>query len=74
MLVMAALFAAAVLACGQEAEQAETPTRPVALTRVLVATIEERIEASGELQAKDRAQIAAEIGRASCRERVSECV
>ena len=47
--------------CAKEAEQAEDLTRPVAVARVSVATVEERIEGSGELQAKDRATIASEV-------------
>ena len=58
-----AAFAALVLAlgCAKEEKQAEDLTRPVAVERVSVATIDERIEGSGELQAKDRAQLASEV-------------
>jgi len=58
-LALAALLAA--LGCAKEAEQAEDLTRPVTVQRVSVATVEERIEGSGELQAKDRATIASEV-------------
>ena len=56
-------LAAALLApgCAREAEQVEEATRPVTVSRVSVATVEERIEGSGELQAKDRAQLASEV-------------
>ncbi len=49
------------LGCAKEAEQAEDQTRPVTVARASVATVEERIEGSGELQAKDRARIASEV-------------
>jgi membrane fusion protein (multidrug efflux system) len=54
-------LAVAALGCAKEAEQVEDLTRPVTVERVSVATVEERIEGSGELQAKDRAQIASEV-------------
>ncbi len=59
----AALWLAALLAlaCGGEAETADDGARPVAVQRVAVSTVEERIEGSGELQAKDRAQLASEV-------------
>jgi len=57
-----ALLAALVaLGCGSEAEQAEDPTRPVVVVPVSVSAVEERIEGSGELQAKDRAELASEV-------------
>ena len=49
------------LGCGKKAAEVEDQTRPVQVARVSVATVEDRLEGSGELQAKDRAQIAAEI-------------
>jgi membrane fusion protein (multidrug efflux system) len=55
---LAALLA---LACGRAAEIADDGARPVAVQRVAVSTVEERIEGSGELQAKDRAQLASEV-------------
>ena len=58
----AALIAAFVaFGCTKEEKQAESLARPVAVERVSVATIEEHIEGSGELQAKDRAQLASEV-------------
>jgi membrane fusion protein (multidrug efflux system) len=57
-----ALFAALLAAgCAREAETADQALRPVAVTRVSVATVEDRIESSGELQAKDRALLASEV-------------
>ena len=56
---LAALLLA--LACSKEEKQVEEMTRPVAVERVSVSTIQERIEGSGELQAKDRAQLASEV-------------
>ena len=58
----AALVAALVaFGCAKEEKQTESLARPVAVERVSVATIDERIEGSGELQAKDRAQLASEV-------------
>jgi len=59
--VGAGLLAALALACGGKVEQAEDPTRPVVAVPVRVAVVEERIEGSGELQAKERAQLASEV-------------
>jgi membrane fusion protein (multidrug efflux system) len=47
--------------CGGEAEVALEATRPVAVERVGVATVEERIEGSGQLLAKEHAEIASEV-------------
>jgi membrane fusion protein (multidrug efflux system) len=47
--------------CGGEAEVALEATRPVAIERVGVATVEERIEGSGQLLAKEHAEIASEV-------------
>ncbi len=55
------LVALAALGCAKEAEQAEDQTRPVTVARASVATVEDRIEGSGELQAKERAAIASEV-------------
>ena len=52
---------AVALGCGGEGGPAETPARPVVTTGVKVADVEERISATGQLQAKDRAEIAAEV-------------
>lgn len=58
----AALLAVFALAgCSQETEEVEDLTRPVIVVRVGVATVEERIEGSGELLAKEHAQIASEV-------------
>ncbi|MGH7287373.1 MAG: efflux RND transporter periplasmic adaptor subunit, partial [Myxococcota bacterium] len=57
-----ALFAAlAAFACGGETEQAADAARPVVVVPVSVAVVEERIEGSGELQAKERAELASEV-------------
>jgi len=58
-----AALAALLLAfgCGKKEAQTEDLTRPVAVERVSVETIEESIEGSGELQAKERAQLASEV-------------
>jgi membrane fusion protein (multidrug efflux system) len=61
---LAAPFALAVglaLGCAGEEGPAETPARPVITTGVKRADIKERISATGQLQAKDRAEIAAEV-------------
>jgi membrane fusion protein (multidrug efflux system) len=60
---LAALWLAALLAlaCGGEVETTADGARPVSVQRVAVSTVEERIEGSGELQAKDRAQLASEV-------------
>lgn len=60
---LAALLAAALAlaACAPEETAVETPGRPVVLTPVLVQDIEDRIEASGELRAKDRADVSAQV-------------
>ncbi len=61
-LLPTALYAAlTALGCGGEAEQLEDATRPVVVVPVAVAAIEERIEGSGELQAKERAELASEV-------------
>lgn len=56
-----ALAAFAALGCGGEEGPAEAPARPVVTAGVKVADIQERISATGQLQAKDRAEIAAEV-------------
>jgi membrane fusion protein, multidrug efflux system len=56
---LAALLAA--FGCGGDAEKVDDTTRPVMVSRVSVSTVEERIEGSGELQAKDRALLASEV-------------
>jgi membrane fusion protein (multidrug efflux system) len=58
----AAIFLAALtLACGGKEGPAEAPAHPVVTTGVTVADVEERISATGELQAKDQAAVAAEV-------------
>jgi membrane fusion protein (multidrug efflux system) len=56
---LAALLAA--LGCGEAAVQEQELGRPVVVVPVSVATLEERIEATGELDAKERAVIASEV-------------
>jgi membrane fusion protein (multidrug efflux system) len=56
-----ALAALAALGCGGEDGPAESPARPVVITGVKVADLQERISATGQLQAKDHAEIAAEV-------------
>jgi membrane fusion protein (multidrug efflux system) len=56
---LAALLGA--LGCGQEAMQEQDLARPVVVVPVVVSTLEERIEATGELDAKERAQVASEV-------------
>jgi RND family efflux transporter MFP subunit len=47
--------------CGGDGEKTDVEMRPVVVQRVSVSTVEERIEGSGELAAKDRAVIASEV-------------
>jgi membrane fusion protein (multidrug efflux system) len=56
---LAALLAA--LGCGEEAVQEQDLARPVVVVPVVVSALEERIEATGELDAKERAQVASEV-------------
>ena len=56
---LAALLAG--LGCGEEAAQEGELARPVIVVPVVVSTLEERIEATGELDAKERAQVASEV-------------
>jgi membrane fusion protein (multidrug efflux system) len=58
-LLVVALLAA--LGCGEEAVQEQDLARPVVVVPVVVSTLEERIEATGELDAKERAQVASEV-------------
>jgi membrane fusion protein (multidrug efflux system) len=57
----AIVFAALALACGGSEKAAEAPEHPVVTTGVTVSDVEERISATGELQAKDQAAVAAEV-------------
>ena len=52
------------LACGGGEVVTETPGQPVVITPVDVRDIEERIETSGEILAKDRADVAAQVSGA----------
>ena len=56
-----ALATCLALGCGGDEGPAESPARPVITTGVKVADVAERISATGQLQAKDRAEIAAEV-------------
>jgi membrane fusion protein (multidrug efflux system) len=49
------------LGCGSEAPPEQALARPVVVVPVTVSTVEERIEATGELDAKERAQVASEV-------------
>jgi membrane fusion protein (multidrug efflux system) len=49
------------LACGADEPQVETLAKPVVVTGVAMVDLEERIGATGELQAKDAATVAAEV-------------
>jgi membrane fusion protein (multidrug efflux system) len=51
----------AALGCGAEAPPEQTLARPVVVVPVSVATVEEHIEATGELDAKERAEVASEV-------------
>jgi membrane fusion protein (multidrug efflux system) len=57
--VVAALLLA--LGCGEEAAREAVLARPVVVVPVSVSTLEERIEATGELDAKERADVASEV-------------
>jgi RND family efflux transporter MFP subunit len=56
---LAALVAA--LGCGEKASPDQELARPVVVVPVTVSTVEERIEATGELDAKERAVVASEV-------------
>jgi membrane fusion protein (multidrug efflux system) len=58
---IALLSAALAVGCGGEEKAAESGGKPVVTTAVKLADLEEHIEASGELHAKDEAAIAAEV-------------
>src|SRR5512145_190005 len=57
-LVCALLLA---LGCGEAAPPEQALARPVVVVPVTVSTVEERIEATGELDAKERAEVASEV-------------
>lgn len=50
-----------VVACGSE-EEVKTTSRPVVLSRVVAMDLVDRIEATGELLAREHARIASEVG------------
>jgi len=52
----------ALVACGSDPVEREITGTPVTLQRVIALDVTDRIEATGELLAKERAQIAAEVG------------
>jgi membrane fusion protein (multidrug efflux system) len=56
-----ALVAGLLLACGGEEEAPEVAGKPVVVTVVSTIDFEERIESSGELIAKQRADVAAQV-------------
>jgi membrane fusion protein (multidrug efflux system) len=56
-----ALAAGGLAACGGEEAAVEAPATAVLITPVEVRDLEERIEASGELLAKNRADVAAQV-------------
>ena len=51
----------AALGCGEKAAEEHELARPVVVVPVVVTTLEEHIEATGELDAKERAQVASEV-------------
>jgi membrane fusion protein (multidrug efflux system) len=62
-LALAVLLAGtAPVACSKAKEEARDTGRPVVLTAVEAQDLDERIEATGELVAKERAEVAAEVG------------
>ncbi len=55
------LGGAVLVACGAEEETAVAPSRPVTVTTVTSSTLLDRISATGQLLAKEEAEIAAEV-------------
>jgi membrane fusion protein (multidrug efflux system) len=51
----------AAIGCGAEAPPEQAAARPVVVVPVTVSTVEEHIEATGELDAKERAEVASEV-------------
>jgi membrane fusion protein (multidrug efflux system) len=51
----------AAFGCGAEAPPEQAAARPVVVVPVTVSTVEEHIEATGELDAKERAEVASEV-------------
>ncbi len=60
--VVAAALALGLAGCGGGAEAPAEPGKPVVVTRVSVRALDERIEASGELLAKQHADVSAQVG------------
>jgi membrane fusion protein (multidrug efflux system) len=56
------LLLAGLLACGGEEQVAESPGKAVVLVPISVRDIEERVAATGQLLAKQRADVAAQVG------------
>jgi membrane fusion protein (multidrug efflux system) len=50
------------IACGSDTEEAVDVSKPVVVSPVELRDVAERIEATGELLAKDRAEVAAQVG------------
>jgi len=61
LLVVALAALLAGLGCGKDAVEEQELARPVVVVPVVVSTLEDRIEATGELDAKERAQVASEV-------------
>jgi len=59
--LVAALFAAALPGCGDEPDSSEGKAFPVTVSRVESIFLAEKIEATGELRAKEHAEIASEV-------------
>ena len=57
----AAICALGLLACGGEAQEEGPRATPVTITPVVTMELEERIDATGQLVARDHAEIAAEV-------------
>ena len=61
LLVTALVLSAGALSCSEAAEPPAISARPVLVAEVEVVKLEERVEATGELRAKDMATIASEM-------------
>jgi membrane fusion protein (multidrug efflux system) len=59
--IASALLLAGALACGPRAQEAEVLAPPVATAEVVAVDLEERIEASGEIEARLHTFVAAEV-------------
>jgi len=60
------------LACGRERAAAPPAARPVIVAPVRAVDVEDRIESTGQLLAKEHAEIAAEVGGRITQLRVEE--